>query len=213
MLFELTNDEGKFLIILGRSAVETFLKTGHIVKLPKDMPQKFYRKCGVFITIKMLVNGEKVLRGCIGYPYPTHFLAEAVINSAINAATEDPRFPAMTFDELSKCVFEVSVLTPPELIQVDNPKEYKHRIKIGQDGLIVEKGCSKGLLLPQIPVELQWNEEESLCQCCMKAGLPPDSWLTRDIKIHRFTAIIFVEQTPSGESKRLNMTDKQVISK
>jgi uncharacterized protein (TIGR00296 family) len=129
-----------------------------------------------------------------------------VIDSAINAGTEDPRFPSMVFDELDKCVFEVSVLTPPELIQVDNPKKYIQQIKVGRDGLIIEKGYNRGLLLPQVPVEWQWDVGEFLCQCCTKAGLPADSWLTKDVKIYRFTAIIFEEQTPNGEIKRLSLS-------
>jgi len=205
MSFELTLEEGKILIKLVRDTVEVFLKTGRIVELSKDMLlQKFYRKCGVFVTINIVDNGKKMLRGCIGYPYPTNFLVEAVIDSAINAATEDPRFPAISLDELDKCIFEISVLTPPELIQVDNPKEYRHQIKVGKDGLIVEKGYNKGLLLPQVPVEWQWSEEEFLCQCCIKAGLAPNNWLTGGTKIYRFTAIIFEEQTPNGEIKQLS---------
>jgi uncharacterized protein (TIGR00296 family) len=205
MVFELTEEEGKNLIILARSAVETFLKDRQHLKPPKDTPQKFYEKCGVFVTINMLNNDRKTLRGCIGYPYPTNPLIETVIDSAINAATEDPRFPAMGLDELDRCVFEVSVLTSPELVQVDNPKKYIQQIKVGQDGLIVEKNYSKGLLLPQVPVEWQWDEEEFLCQCCMKAGLLPDSWLTRGVKIYKFTSIIFGEQKPNGEVKRLSL--------
>jgi uncharacterized protein (TIGR00296 family) len=198
-LFELTLDDGKFLIKLVRDTIEAFLKTGHIIEFPKDTLQKFYRKSGVFVTINMLDKGDKMLRGCIGYPYPTNSLIEAIVDSAINAATKDPRFPSMTFDDLDRCVFEVSVLTPPELIQVDNPKKYSQQIKVGKDGLIVEKGYNKGLFLPQVPVEWQWNEEEFLCQCCIKAGLPPDSWLIKDTKIYKFTGIIFEEQTPKGE--------------
>ncbi|MCL2642208.1 MAG: TIGR00296 family protein [Candidatus Bathyarchaeota archaeon] len=207
MSFELTLEEGKFLIELTRSAVEAFLGVGQTFKPSKDTPQKLYEKCGVFVTINAYSReeGEKTLRGCIGYPYPTSSLVEAVIDSAINAATEDPRFPSMTFGELDKCVFEVSVLTPPELIQVGNPKEYIQQIQVGQDGLIVEKGYNRGLLLPQVPVEWQWCEEEFLCQCCMKAGLPADSWLTKGVKIYKFAAIVFEEQTPKGEIKRLNL--------
>ncbi|MCL2134446.1 MAG: TIGR00296 family protein [Candidatus Bathyarchaeota archaeon] len=205
MSFDLTEEEGKFLIKLVRSTVETFLDKGQTLKLSPNTPQKLYEKCGVFVTINMINKNEKSLRGCIGYPYPTSPLVETVIDSAISAATKDPRFPSMTFKELDKCVFEVSVLTPPKLIQVDNLKEYTQQIKIGQDGLIIEKGYNKGLLLPQVPVEWQWCEEEFLCQCCIKAGLPPDSWLTKNTKIYRFSAIIFEEQTPNGEIKRLNL--------
>ena len=205
MPFELTEQEGKFLINLARNTVTEYLRSGKILKPPKETPQKMYEQCGVFVTISTIQEGEKGLRGCIGYPYPTSPLVEAVIDSAINASTQDPRFEPMTSDELDKVVFEVSVLTPPESVSVSNPKDYISKIKVGEDGLIIERGYHKGLLLPQVPTEWGWCEEEFLCQCCVKAGLPPDSWLTKDAKISKFKAIIFEEQTPKGEIIRLNI--------
>jgi len=200
--FDLTLEEGKLLVSLARKAIETYLKTGEIIKPPENVPEKLREKCGVFVTINTVRNNRRELRGCIGYPYPTDPLINAVIDSAISSATRDPRFPPMTFDELDHVVFEVSVLTPPELINVENPSEYPSKIKIGRDGLIVERGFFKGLLLPQVPVEWRWNEEEFLCQCCMKAGLPPDCWLMKGTKIYRFQAIIFEEVSPKGEIVR-----------
>jgi len=204
--FELSREEGKFLIHLARNAVKTYLETGKTVKAPESTPEKLFKRCGVFVTINTLKNGEKKLRGCIGYPYPISPLVEAVIDSAINAATQDPRFYPLSLSEFGKVVFEVSVLTPPEAVEVEDSKEYKAKIKVGKDGLIVKKGIYKGLLLPQVPVEWEWDEEEFLCQCCIKAGLPPDSWLTKDTKIYKFQAIIFKEETPQGEVKRLNLS-------
>ena len=206
MPFELSREEGKFLIHLARNAVKTYLETGKTVKAPESTPEKLFKRCGVFVTINTLKNGEKKLRGCIGYPYPISPLVEAVIDSAINAATQDPRFYPLSLSEFGKVVFEVSVLTPPEAVEVEDSKEYKAKIKVGKDGLIVKKGIYKGLLLPQVPVEWEWDEEEFLCQCCIKAGLPPDSWLTKDTKIYKFQAIIFKEETPQGEVKRLNLS-------
>jgi hypothetical protein len=206
MSFELSLEEGKFLIQLARSAVNGKLEKGKTIQPPKETPKKLFEQCGVFVTINSLRNGEKELRGCIGYPYPTSPLVEAVIDSAINAATQDPRFYPLTLKELGKVVFEVSVLTPPELVEVKNPKEYLSKIKVGEDGLIVERGFYRGLLLPQVPIEWGWCEEEFLCQCCVKAGLPPDNWLTKDAKIYKFKAIIFEEETPLGEVKRVNLT-------
>ncbi len=206
MSFELTPEEGKFLIKLARTSVKEYLEDGKKIQPPKDTPKKFFEQCGVFVTISSLRGGEKELRGCIGYPYPTSPLVEAVIDSAINAATEDPRFEPLSIEELEKVVFEVSVLTPPEPIEVKNPKEYVNKIKVGEDGLIVERGYYKGLLLPQVPVEWGWCEEEFLCQCCVKAGISPDSWLTKDAKIYKFRAIIFEEEAPMGKIKRLYLT-------
>jgi uncharacterized protein len=205
--FDLSLQDGKFLITLARNTVKTYLETGKTLKAPEATPKKLFEHCGVFVTINSLRNGEKRLRGCIGYPYPSNPLVEAVIDSAINAATQDPRFYSFSLQEFDNVVFEVSVLTPPEEIEVANPKEYLTKIKAGRDGLIIEKGACKGLLLPQVPVEWGWCEEEFLCQCSIKAGLPPDSWLTKGVKIYKFEAIIFEEETPSGEVKRLYLSE------
>ena len=208
MPFELSLEEGKFIVNLARNAVKTYLETGRTVDAPENTPKKLFERCGVFVTINSVKNGDKKLRGCIGYPYPTSPLVEAVIDSAVNAATQDPRFYPLSLSELGKVVFEVSVLTPPEAVEVENPGEYSAKIKVGEDGLIVEKGAYKGLLLPQVPVEWEWCEEDFLCQCCVKAGLPPDSWLTKGAKIYKFQAIIFEEETPQGEVKRLHLGGK-----
>ena len=208
MPFELNLNEGKLLVELARNAVKQYLATGKHVGVPEKTPKKLFEQCGVFVTINKLKNGEKQLRGCIGYPYPTNPLVEAVIDSAINAATEDPRFHPLSAKELDEVVFEVSVLTPPELVETTKPEEYLGKIKVGEHGLIVEKGVFKGLLLPQVPVEWNWCEEEFLCQCCMKAGLPPDSWLAKGTRIYKFKAIIFEEETPQGTIKRKTLNEE-----
>ena len=202
MQFELSQKEGEFLVRLARKAVEEYLETRKHSPVPDNIPEKLKQPCGVFVTINNIVNGEKELRGCIGYPYPTDPLVQAVIQSAISAATEDPRFYPLSPKELDKVVFEVSVLTPPQKIETKRPKEYPSKIKVGEDGLIVERGMYKGLLLPQVPVEWKWDEEEFLCQCCIKAGLPADNWLLEGTKLYRFQALIFEEETPKGEVKR-----------
>jgi len=98
------------------------------------------------------------------------------------------------------------VLTPPVPVETDNPKDFVKKIKVGEDGLIIEKGFQKGLLLPQVPIEWGWCEEEFLCQCCVKAGLPPDSWLTKGTKLYKFRAIIFEEEAPQGTVKRVSLS-------
>ena len=207
LAFQLSDEDGKFLISLARKAVQDYLETGKTLAFPENTSNKLLENCGVFVTINSLKRGKHELRGCIGYPYPTNPLVEAVIDAAINAATQDPRFYPLQMGELDNVVFEVSVLTPPEVVQVDKPDEYVKKIKVGEDGLIVEKGFCKGLLLPQVPVEWGWGEEEFLCQCCVKAGLPPDSWLTKGTKIYKFTAIVFEEKTPKGEVKRKSLSE------
>ena len=208
MQFYLSLEEGKLLVKLAREAVKEYLKTGRQISVPKDISKKLLQPCGVFVTINSVRNGERELRGCIGYPYPTTPLVQAVIESAISSATQDPRFYPLSLSELDHVVFEVSVLTSPELIRVNKTNEYPSKIKVGEDGLIVERGLFKGLLLPQVPVEWGWDEEEFLCQCCIKAGLTPDSWLLKDTKIYKFQAIIFEEEKPNGEVKRKTLGGK-----
>jgi len=196
--FQLALEEGKFLVNLARQTVTEYLKNGEILQVPEGVSPKLMEKAGVFVTLNSHHNGGKRLRGCIGLPYSTTPLAKAVIEAALSAATQDPRFPPVTPEELDQIVFEVSVLTPPERVIIEKPIEYPSKIRVGRDGLIIERGYYKGLLLPQVPVEWNWNEEEFLCQTAMKAGLPPDSWLLKDTKIYRFQAIIFEEASPKG---------------
>ncbi len=206
--FQLSCEEGKFLVKLARKAVEEYLKTKKRIAPSEDTSEKLLEHCGAFVTINHIENGEKQLRGCIGYPYPTVPLVQAIIDSAIGAATQDPRFRSLSPKELEKVVFEVSVLTPPQTIEVKKATEYPQKIKIGEDGLIVGRGIARGLLLPQVPVEWKWNEEEFLCQCCVKAGLPPDCWLMEDTEVSKFQAIIFEEETPKGEVTRKSLGGK-----
>jgi uncharacterized protein (TIGR00296 family) len=208
MPFDLSQKDGEFLVKLARSAVEQYLKTKKSVVVPEGIPERLKQHCGVFVTINSVKKGEKELRGCIGLPYPTDPLAQAVIQSAISSATEDPRFYPLSASELDNVVFEVSVLTPPQKVEAKKAKDYPSRIKVGEDGLIVERGIYKGLLLPQVPVEWNWDEEEFLCQCCVKAGLPPDNWLLDGTRLYRFQAIIFEEETPKGEIKRKDLGGK-----
>jgi len=205
MVFQLNLEEGRFLVTLARKAVEEYLKNGKMMEVPKDVSSKLMKNCGVFVTLNSFYQGKKELRGCIGFPYPTTPLARAVIESAVNSATQDPRFPPVSLGELDHIVFELSVLTPPQLVKVQKPTDYPRKIKVGQDGLIVERSYYKGLLLPQVPIEWNWEEEEFLCQCCMKAGLSPDSWLLEGTKIYKFSCVIAQEITPKGPVKMVDM--------
>ena len=208
MSFKLTDEEGIFLVKLARKAVEGKLKDRRVISPPEDVSSKLQQPHGVFVTINSIEGSRKSLRGCIGFPYPTYPLVRAVIEAAIDSATRDPRFPPMSAEELDHVVFEVSVLTPPELIKVTSPREYPTKIAIGEDGLIVESRFSKGLLLPQVPVEWGWDTEEFLCHCCMKAGLTPDCWVLKDTKIYKFSSVIAQELEPRGRIALADLREK-----
>ena len=205
MSFELTLGEGTYLVRLARHAIDDYLEFRRPIPVPRDIEEKLRMKCGVFVTLNTLRRGTEELRGCIGYPTPELPLVEATIDAAISSATRDPRFPPVEKDELERIIVEVSVLTPPSLIKVKSPRDYPREVEIGRDGLIVEQGWFKGLLLPQVPVEWGWDCEEFLGHCCMKAGLPPEAWVLPETKIYRFQALIFKEKTPKGEVEQVKL--------
>ncbi|MDH3191100.1 MAG: TIGR00296 family protein [Nitrosopumilus sp.] len=190
----LTEEDGVMLVKIARNAVTKYLKTNLKLNLEKQFKEDFSFNSGVFVTL----NNPLGLRGCIGYPLSDKKLYDALEDAAIAAATEDPRFPPVKSEELESITFEVTVLTPPQKILVNESKEYFSKIKVGRDGLIVRNGFNSGLLLPQVPVEYNWNEKEFLEHTCEKAGLPKDYWKESDTEIQKFEGIVFKEEKPNG---------------
>ncbi len=207
MNFELSLEEGVYLVRLARRAIETELRTGETVE-PVEAPEKLMRPCGVFVTLNTVEGPSHRLRGCIGFPYPVKPLAEAIVDAAISAALRDPRFSPLSSGEMDSIVVEVSVLTPPEPIRVERPDQYPDHVEVGRDGLIISRGRRRGLLLPQVPVEWGWDADEFLTQCCLKARLPPDAWLTPGTEISKFQAIIFAEEAPRGAVRRMKLQSR-----
>ena len=163
-----------------------------------DLPDSFDRKSGVFVTINTYPSG--VLRGCIGYPEPVFPLKDALIHSA-ESACHDPRFMPLSFKESINCTVEVTILSEPVLMECPK-EEIPKNIVIGRDGLIIQFGRRRGLLLPQVPVEWGWDVNEYLQQICYKAGLPDDAWKLKDSMMWTFTGEIFHETSPRGEIVR-----------
>lgn len=199
---ELSADQGAYLVSLARNAIDNYLTNGKKT-VPERKEGALCEKRGVFVTLESYPSHE--LRGCIGYPLPIKELALATVDNALHAAFEDGRFSPVEKDEMPKITVEVSALSIPEVVQVKDPLEYPHKIKVGRDGLIIEYGYSSGLLLPQVPIEWNWNEKEFLGHLCEKAGLPPNMWKSPSVKIKRFEAAIFCEEKPQGKivQKRL----------
>jgi uncharacterized protein len=206
---KLSESEGEALVRLARSAVSRYLDRGETIKPADSMPASFKRKARVFVTILTVhpIGSEPVqeLRGCIGYLDAKQSLAKAAINAAINAATSDPRFPPMVNRELETVVFEVNILDEPSQLKQPNRPDYPKSIIIGKDGLIVINAESRGVLLPEVPVEWNWTPEEFLSQCCLKAGLYPDAWLDPETKVYRFQSDIYREVEPKGRVVRVRL--------
>lgn len=195
----LNEQDGAELIKLARDAIENYLIKNTRIAANDTIARKYNDKAGVFVTLNSVLSNSEELRGCIGFPMPDRVLHDAVINAAIASATNDPRFKPVGKEELDRIILEISVLSQPELITVKDPREYKEKIKVGRDGLILHWRYGSGLLLPQVPIEYGWDEERFLCETCSKAGAMPDCWLYEDTKVYRFEAIVFKEVKPRGD--------------
>ena len=150
---------------------------------------------GAFVTL----TDRGRLRGCIGTLGRTMPAAAAVAHAGAQAATADPRFPPVTPAELPRLDLEVSLLTP--LAEVD-PGTLPGSIVVGRDGLVVEQGPFRGLLLPQVAPEHGLDAEAFLDATCRKAGLPPGCWRS-GARVFRFSALVIPEDDPEGAVERV----------
>ncbi|MEG0070490.1 MAG: AmmeMemoRadiSam system protein A [Raoultibacter sp.] len=151
-------------VMLARQSVEAFVRTGHPLKTPENLPGDLLTgKAGVFVSL----HEADALRGCIGTIDPVcDCLADEIIRNGVYACSEDPRFPPVQENELEKLVYGVDVLFEPEPIDSSaglDPLRY---------GVIVSKGCRRGLLLPNLEgidtVEMQIRIAKQ------KAGIEPE---------------------------------------
>ena len=136
---------------------------------------------GAFVTLHLA--GQ--LRGCVGFIQPTRGLYQTIVEAALNAAFHDPRFLPVSEDEAPALEVEVSVLSPLRPIAPE-------QVVVGRHGLVVARGLYRGLLLPQVAVENEWDAPTFLEQTCLKAGRPADAW-KRGATLQAFTAEVFGE--------------------
>ena len=174
----------KRLLEIARQTLTEYIANGKRLSFKEDDPQLNITR-GAFVTLHKDGN----LRGCIGSFTSKEPLCKVISQMAIESATGDPRFSPVTKEELGHINIEISVLTEPQLI--DDWQE----IRLGVDGVIVRKGFSQGVFLPQVATETGWDLETFLSQLCwQKAGLPQDAYKDSSTKLFTFQAIIFSEE-------------------
>jgi uncharacterized protein (TIGR00296 family) len=193
---------GEYLVEIARKTIETYLEHKIKLKTPKNVPKDLLNESGVFVTLHRFEHNQELrLRGCIGrIESRGGTLIQSTIDSAIDAAFHDPRFPRVQKSEMDKITIEVTILTIPKKIEVEKPQDYFENIEIGRHGLIAERGpYQRGLLLPQVPVEQEWDIGQYLEYVCQKAGLPPNAWKDLKTTILSFEGVIYSEKTPNGQ--------------
>jgi AmmeMemoRadiSam system protein A len=168
------------LLALARDAI-----VAHVTRRPKPDAGRdaIAARCGgAFVSL----HHQEDLRGCIGHVEANEPLGSVIPRCAVAACSADPRFPPVSPGELSDLTIELSLLGSLE--PLDDPAV----IEIGRHGLLIENGRARGLLLPQVAVEWQWDRETFLTQTCRKAGLPADGW-KKGAALWRFEAEVFRE--------------------
>lgn len=192
-------EDGKTLLNLAKKAVFSRLENKNL-EIEENIKKRFAEKQGCFVTL----HKDGSLRGCIGFPEPVLPLYKAIAEAAVSAGFSDPRFPPLQKAELNSVIFEISILTKPELIKVNTSEEYFKKIEIGRDGLVIRGIYSSGLLLPQVFPEWHANEKTALEMTCQKAGLNKDAWKDLNNKIYKFQAQIFKENKHNGRIVEAN---------
>ncbi|HEY8711727.1 MAG TPA: AmmeMemoRadiSam system protein A [Thermoanaerobaculia bacterium] len=180
----LNNIQRKTLLQIARNSIAAVLEGRRPDLTAYTLDDDLRRPAGAFVTLN---DRQGELRGCIGSIQPVAPLFQAVSSSAISAAFRDPRFDPVQQDEFASLHLEISVMGP--ITRVKDVGE----IEVGRDGLIISRGPNAGLLLPQVATEHGWDRGMLLSQTCVKAGLPPGSWGSRDTRIERFSAEVFGE--------------------
>lgn len=178
-----------FLLQIARDTISARL---HGLPIPSTQPEDpvLFEHRGAFVTLKK--SGR--LRGCIGYISGVCELWLAVRDNAESAAFKDPRFPALQDDELSEVQIEISALTP---LMPSSPEE----VVIGRDGVVIQRGARRAVLLPQVAVEQGWDVETFLDAASRKAGLETGSWREPGTTLETFRAEIFGESEPADLSR------------
>ncbi len=174
-------DDQRWLLALARRALDARVR-----RLPPPEPERggtLDAPAGAFVTIHN--RGE--LRGCLGRLDGQAPLAERIAQLAASVSDSDPRFDPVSLLELPDIDIEISVLTPEREIQDIA------QIEPGRHGVIVEQGARRGLLLPQVAVEHQWDRETLVSHACLKAALPRDAW-QRGARLLVFEAQVFSER-------------------
>ncbi len=181
---ELTGEDKQTLLRLARQTLHEYLSAGELPQHHTDSPALLERRAA-FVTLWSRDSGE--LRGCRGEAYPRVALIDSVVQMAIAAATDDPRFSPVTAEEVADLRIEINVLTPMKSIRPDE-------VVVGRHGLRIVSGGATGLLLPEVPVRYGWDREEYLRWVCKKAGVAPDTWQSEDVQLYCFESEAFGEE-------------------
>ena len=172
------------LLSIARHAIEGAVTDGGLFELDATAMAPSTREHAA--TFVSLHEGGK-LRGCIGLMRFEFPMWMNVRDAAVAAALEDTRFLPVAASELPYLEIEISVLEPP--VRLPNPADFR----VGRQGIVVERGSRRGLMLPQVASEMGWGADQMLDAVCRKAALPGDAWRDPETRLFVFESYCFAE--------------------
>jgi len=187
MSFQLSSEQGRFLLTLARTTLQQRLAGGDMPKKPDD--PGLLSSAATFVTLKISGN----LRGCIGNLQAVGALWEGIRDNAINAAFHDHRFSALRSEELDRVHLDISILSPPKTLDYSHPDALLTQLRPGIDGVIVRDGRRSATFLPQVWQQLS-DPQEFLGHLCRKAGLSERAWRDKKLEIQIYQVQCFAEE-------------------
>jgi uncharacterized protein (TIGR00296 family) len=188
---DLTATDGARAVELARDAVESFVENDAREQLG-SMRDAFYTRTGAFVRLES-IHGRGRLRGCAGsYDWSDH-LGEALVDAAIEAASEDSCGSGVDAAELDRLC--VSVCIVGDVVLTDDPLA---DLELGRHGVAVERGDAHGWLYPTVPIENDWGGAEYFDRACRTAGLAPGAWEDEETAVTLFEGRVFQEREPYG---------------
>jgi AmmeMemoRadiSam system protein A len=190
----ITEEQGMRLIQVARRTIAA--KLGTLVEADKVVSDRdladpaFQEKRGTFVTLKI----KNQLRGCMGCLTPSETILEGIQRNAINAAFNDPRFPALTSVELDRTKIDISILTSPREFEYTASDDLLEKLRPNIDGVIINKGLARSTFLPQVWEQLP-RTEDFLAHLCRKAGLSPDEWKKGELGVSIYQVQYFNENS------------------
>jgi AmmeMemoRadiSam system protein A len=186
---KLTLDEQKTLLRVSREAIEHRVRGEKLSGIQTEAMTPILREQGAsFITLT--IDGQ--LRGCIGALEAYQPLVEDVREHAVAAALEDPRFPPLSEDELSRIQIEISRLTRPFPLEYKDADDLISKLRPYIDGVILKDGLRRSTFLPQVWEKIS-DPSEFMDNLCYKMGAAHHHWRNKHLDVFTYQVEEFHE--------------------
>lgn len=186
---KLSHQDQKTLLKIARDAISAKANHQQIAPIETYAPGPMLLADGAsFVTL----SKEGHLRGCIGSLEASQSLAQDVQERAIQAAFEDPRFPAVQTSELPFIKLEISHVSPAKPLPYEKPADLPKLLKPYRDGVILKSGYRRATFLPQVWEQLP-KPEDFLSHLCQKMGMPGNYWQTTLMEVFIYSVEAFEE--------------------